>query len=114
MRKERREKRVGIGAFSVKLIQTVWNTGRIPQQMMWTIIVLIPKCGGNFRGIGLLEPFWKVIECVIDFRLKRVNFHDCLHGFVSVRGTGTATLEAKLAQQLAYIEQPPCMVYSWI
>jgi len=31
--------------------------------------------------------------------------HDCLHGFLKGRGTGTATMKAKLAQQLAFIEQ---------
>eukprot|EP00957_Ditylum_brightwellii_P158889 12093728-Ditylum_brightwellii.AAC.1 len=75
--------------------------------MMWVIIVLIPKGGSNYHGIGLLEPFWKVIEKVMDGRLEVVKFHDCLHGFCTGRGTGTAIIEAKLAQQLAYIEQQP-------
>ena len=30
-----------------------------------------------------------------------INFHDALHGFWEGRGTGTATLEEKLLQQLA-------------
>ena len=29
------------------------------------------------------------------------------HGFLAGRGTGTATTEVKLSQQLAYIEQIP-------
>ena len=91
----------------VKLIQAIWHTGHIPQQMRWVIIVLIPKGDGDYRGIGLLEPFWKVIECLMDGRLNIIELHDCLHGFRSGRGTGTATLEAKLAQQLAYVEQEP-------
>jgi hypothetical protein len=70
-------------------------------------VVLLPKGGGDYRGIGLLEPFWKVIEIIMDGRLEVINFHDCLHGFLKGRGTGTATVEAKLAQQLAYIEQEP-------
>jgi hypothetical protein len=91
----------------VRLIQTIWRTGTIPQQMLWTIIVLIPKGGGGYRGIGLLEPFWKVIEILIDGRLAAIPLHDCLHGSLPKRGTGTAILEAKLAQQLAYMEQFP-------
>ena len=75
--------------------------------MMWIIIVLLPKGGGDYRGIGLLEPMWKVLEVIMDKRLQVIEFHDCLHGFLTGRGTGTATLHVKLAQQLAYIEQEP-------
>ncbi len=84
----------------MKLIQAIWEQGYIPRQMMWVIIVLIPKGNGNYRGIGLLEPFWKVIEEVMDGRLDVIKFYDCIHGFMLGRGTGTSTLEAKLVQQL--------------
>ena len=94
----------------VKLIQAIWKHGHIPQQMMWIIIVLIPKGGGGNHGIGLMEPFWKVVEKTMDRRLDVVEFHDCLHGFRAKRGTGTAIAEAKLAQQLAHIEQQPWYV----
>ncbi|KAL7548851.1 hypothetical protein ACHAWF_012112, partial [Thalassiosira exigua] len=72
-------------------------------------LVLIPKGGGGYRGIGLLEPIWKVLEAVMvmDGRLNIVDLHDCLHGYRKARGTGTGILEAKLAQQLAYLEQCP-------
>jgi hypothetical protein len=43
----------------VKLVQAVWNHGIIPRQMLWGIVVLIPKGGGDYRGIELLEPLWK-------------------------------------------------------
>ena len=43
----------------------------------------------------------------MDTRLSSIKFHDCLHGFLSGRGTGTATTEVKLTQQLAYLEQAP-------
>ena len=48
---------------------------------------------------------WKVIEIIMDGRLETISFYDCLHGFLKGRGTGTATIEAKLAQQLASIKQ---------
>ena len=41
----------------------------------------------------------------MDKRLKVIDFHDNLHGFIKGRGCGTATMEAKLAQQFAYLEQ---------
>jgi len=88
-----------------KLIQTIWDEGCIPQQMCWMIVIFIPKGGGNYCGIGLLEPFWKVIEILLDRRLKVIDFHNSLHGFLQGRGCGTTTMEAKLVQQFAYLEQ---------
>ncbi len=38
-----------------RLIQEVWHTGYIPQQLCWVIVVLIPKGGDDYQGIGLLE-----------------------------------------------------------
>ena len=75
--------------------------------MLWMVIVLLPKGGCDYRGIGLLDPIWKVLEVVMDNRLKILDYHDCLNGFLAGGGTGTATTEVKLAQQLAYIEQVP-------
>jgi hypothetical protein len=49
----------------VALLQTVWERGHIPTQMTWMIVVLHPKGGGDFRGIGLLDPIWKVVEKVM-------------------------------------------------
>ena len=38
----------------------------------------------------------------LNFRIRAsITFHDFLHGFWAGRGTGTATLEAKLLHQLA-------------
>ena len=36
-----------------------------------------------------------------------MEVHDCLHGFLAGRGTCTAILEVKLAQELAQLEQEP-------
>ena len=91
----------------VQLVQAAWNHGEIPRQLLWIIVVLIPKGGGDYRGIGLLEPIWKVIERIIDHRLDAFELHDSLHGCRHKRGTGTAIIEAKLAQQLAHIELKP-------
>jgi hypothetical protein len=40
----------------VLLVQAAWTHGTIPHQLLWIIVVLIPKGGGDYRGIGLLEP----------------------------------------------------------
>ena len=49
---------------------------------------------------------WKVVATILNRRLiESITFHDFLHGFLVVRGTGTATLEAKLLQQLAALRE---------
>ena len=55
----------------VKLIQHIWNTGEIPRQMLRTVIVLILKGTlGDFRGIGLFDVIWKLIERVLGQKLS--------------------------------------------
>jgi hypothetical protein len=75
-----------------KICTSVWATGTIPQQMCWVVTVLIPKGGGEYRGISLLEPIWKVMERVMDLRLEKIKLHDSLHGCLAGRGTGTGII----------------------
>jgi hypothetical protein len=75
--------------------------------MCWVITVLILKGGGEYRGIGLLELIWKVLEKVMDLRLEAIVLHNSLHGCLALQGTGTRIIEAKLAQQLTHLEQMP-------
>jgi hypothetical protein len=56
-------------------------------------VVLLLKGSGDYRGIGLLEIIWKVIELIINRRIaSKVRFHDSLHGFIAKRRTGTACI----------------------
>ena len=49
-----------------------------------------------------MEVMWKVVAEILNRRLmSSIAFHDFLHGFRAGRGTGTATLEVELLQQLA-------------
>ena len=67
--------------------------GEIPQDLGWTVLVLIPKGTTNIRGIGLLENLWKVVEALINtFSRASLQMHDIIHGFRSGKGTGTALL----------------------
>ena len=50
---------------------------------------------------------WKVLEGVLDERLKKAELHDALHGFRQKRGCGTGIMDAKLVQQLTFVEQCP-------
>jgi hypothetical protein len=96
----------------VHIVLHIWNTGKLPTELTWTILVLIPKGDGTqTRGIGLTETLWEIVEAIIDTWCKEViRFHDILHGFIQRRGTGTAILEAKLVQELASIEADPLFV----
>ena len=66
------------------------------------------KREGGYWGIGLVKVVWKVCLTVVNCWLKRIGMlHYALHRFRAVIGTGTATLEAKLAQKLAGIAHEP-------
>jgi hypothetical protein len=89
------------------LVHAAWTYGIVPRQLLCIIVVLILKGGGDYHGIGLLEPVWKVIKRVIDHRLDAIQLHDSLHGCRNKRGTGTTIIKAKLAQQLSCLELQP-------
>ena len=88
------------------LVQTAFREGRLAEDNTWQAVVLIPKGVKEYRGIGLLEVMWKVAAEIFNLRLTAsITFHDFLHGFRSGHGTGIATLEAKLLQQLAALRE---------
>ena len=65
------------------------------------VVVLIPKVGGEYRGIGLVEVIWKAVTVILNRRFTAaITYHDSLHGFRAGRGTGTAALDVKLLQQV--------------
>ena len=72
----------------------------------WQAVVLIPKGGKDYRGIGPVEVMWKVVAAILNLRLTAsINFHELFHGFRAGRGTGTATLKAKLLHQLVALRE---------
>jgi hypothetical protein len=50
---------------------------------------------------------WKAVEKIMVAQLSVIELHDSLHGGLPCRGTGTAIMEAKLNQQLAWVDQEP-------
>ena len=63
-------------------------------------MVILKGGGTDFICIGLVEVQWKVTYSIINLRIfSSIQLHDDLHGFCAGRGTGTATLEAKMLQQ---------------
>ena len=90
----------------VDLIHKVFQDGRLAEEAMRQEVVLIPKGKKGYQDIGLVEVMWKVVGAILSFRLTAsITFHEFLHGFRAGRGTGTATLEAKLLCQLAALRE---------
>ena len=53
-----------------------------------------------------MEVVWKVVAVILNRRITAsITFHDFLHGFRAGCGTGTATLEANLLQQLVALRE---------
>ena len=93
----------------VMIIQSAFATGDMPQDLLYGILVLIPKSTpGQFRGIALLEIMYKLISAICNSRIMtHIRFDDAIHGFRPGRGTGTAIMEAKLLMQLHCREDEP-------
>ena len=86
----------------VELMQTAFRDRDLVEESTWQAVVLIPKRKKDYRGIGLVEVMWKVVAAILNRRFtSSITYHGALRGFRAGRGTGTATLEAKLLQQLA-------------
>ena len=92
----------------VRLVQRMLRDGIPPAELACATMVLILKGKGKYWGIGLAGVAWKLCTEVLNCRLKQgVILHDALHRFRGGWGTGTATLEEKLTQQLAVLSHKP-------
>ena len=81
----------------MEIIQMAFQDRDLEEEVTWQAVVLIPKGKGDYQGIGLVEVMWKVVAVILNGRVtSSITFHDVLNGFWEGRGTGTATLEAKL------------------
>ena len=79
--------------------------------MVWNILVLVHKGTRGTRGIVLQDTLCKLVEAIIDTRLRAsLQFHDVLHRFRTERGTSMATMELKLAQYVTKINHNPLLL----
>lgn len=100
----------------VDLVQITFRDGLISEKPTWQATVLIPKEGGEFQGIGLVEVLWKMVAAFLKRQLGvSITLHDFLNGFRDGCGTGTASLESKLIQQLtAMREEFLCVILLYL
>ena len=49
----------------VEITQTAFWEGKLAEEATWQTMVLVPKGKKEYRGIGLVEVTWKVVELII-------------------------------------------------
>ena len=82
----------------VSVMKLAFREGRIPMSLTWTMMMIITKGGGEYRGIGLVEVIWKVCAFITNRRLRdATNLHGALHGFRQGRGKAKETTEENMA-----------------
>ena len=52
----------------VELVQTSFRDGFLVEEATWQAVVLIPKVGGDYCSIGLMEMVWKVVAVILGHR----------------------------------------------
>ena len=79
----------------------MFRDGLLVLEVTWQVVALIPKGGGNYRGICLMEVVWKEVTVILNHRFTAsITYHDYLHSFQVGFSIGTVTLEVKLIQQV--------------
>ena len=69
------------------LVRADFREGRLAEESMWQAVVLIPKGGGDYRGIGLMEVVWEVVAEIINRQTTAsITYHNIFHGFQAGRG----------------------------
>ena len=90
----------------VDLVQTSFREDELAEEATWQVVVLIPKGKKDYRGVVFVEMMWKVVAEILNRRFTAsITYYDFLLGFRAGCGTGTATLEAKLLQQLSALRE---------
>lgn len=102
------------------LLRKVWKEERMPTEWELSELVTIyknkgdPLDCGNFRGIKLLEHVMKVLEKVVDGRLRGlISVDDMQFGFSPEKGTIDATFILK-QQQEKHLEVNRDLYYTFI
>ena len=90
----------------VDLVWVAFGEGRLAEETVWQAVVLIPKGERDYRDIVLVEVMWKVVAEFLNRRLTAsIIYHGFIYRFRAGRGTVTATLKAKLLQQLEALRE---------
>ena len=90
----------------MELVHTAFRYGVLVEEATYKAVVLILKGGDEYHGIGLVEVLRKAATVILNCRFAAsITYHDSLHGFQAVCGTGTVTLEVKPLQQVTAMRE---------
>ena len=66
----------------VSMEQLKLREGRLPEELIWTTMILLPKEKDKYRVIVFVEVIWKMITTIINNRLRTtISLQDALNGF---------------------------------
>ena len=90
-----------------------FRDGVLEEEATCQAVVLLPKGGSNYRGIGIVEVVWKAVTVILNFCFAAsITYHESIHGFRSDYGTGNVSLEVKLLQkEMAIREEVLYMIF---
>ena len=81
----------------MELVQTNFCYGFLAEEATLKAVVLIPKGGGDYCNIGIVEIVRKSVLVILNHRFTTsITYHDYRHGFRAGHGAGIATFEVKL------------------
>ena len=86
----------------LNLIQREFRGGLIIEEATQHAVILTPKEGDDFMGIGLLDVLYKTVAVILNRQLgASITLHDDLHVLQAGRRMGTSSLKAKILQHMA-------------
>ena len=90
----------------VNLLHLAFRDSILAEEAAWNAVVLIPKGGGYYCSIVLVEVIWKAVAVILNRRFITAITHQYSLNRLRVgRGTGTATLKVNLLQQVAALRE---------
>ena len=93
----------------VKTIQLSFRTGHLTEAALWSVMVITPKGGDQYWGIGLTEVIWKLIISMANHRVAEINIYDELQSFRQRRVMLTEGIEANIFQHLLVLRRNPLL-----
>ena len=88
------------------MVKTAFRERFLAEEVTFQAVFLIPKEGGDYCGIGHIEVVGKAVAVILNSRFTAsITYHDSLCGFQASCGTGTATLEVRLLQQVTTMRE---------
>ena len=71
----------------VDLIQLAFREGKLAEEAMWQVVVLVTKGKTDYRVIGLVEVMWKLVVAILNRRIMAsITYHDFFNGSGQVAG----------------------------